>query len=432
MNTRYVQAHCACTSTGCGAASGGASSGGARAPTVRISGGASTPGLRVPGAASGGASTPGLRTPGLRDGHSRRLAGWDYSKGASFFITLTLEERRPLFGRIEGDKVALSPLGQEVLAALEAIPRFHPEIALFGHVVMPDHVHFNCHLSEGLKEPLKVLGRAISGFKAHTTRVVQAQCACTSTVGAASGGARAPTVRMSGGASTPSLRVAAPTSGGARAPTVRISGGASAPGLRVWRLGYHDHLCLSREFIAATERYIAYNPLKWALMHGSNSLRIVEPLFSTRLDPAQYWKGVGNTALLGMEEKLISLRVSMKVTDIAPVVERMEKAVDKGYTVISGFVSRGEQAVRDMLCRRRDAKLIRLRPSCIPNARFRPESAYVQAFAEGRCLELGRGNDEVEFGRAACLDVNREIIGIATAGQGLAVYFTKYGLTRLA
>ncbi len=425
MNTRVVQAQCACTSTSCGAASGGASSGGARAPTVR-----------VPAAASGGASAPGLRVAGLRDGHSRRLAGWDYSKGASFFITLTLEERRPLFGRIEGDKVALSPLGQEVLAALEAIPRFHPEITLFGHVVMPDHVHFNCHLAEGLNEPLKVLGRTISGFKAHTTRVVQAQCACTSTgYGAASGGA------SSGGASTLGLRIAAAASGGASTLGLRIaaaaSGGASTPGLRiaaarVWCLGYHDHLCLSREFIAATERYIAYNPLKWALMHGSNSLRIVEPLFSTRLDPAQYWKGVGNTALLGMEEKLVSLRVSMKVTDIAPVVERMEKAVDKGYTVISGFVSRGEQAVRDMLCRRRDAKLIRLRPSCIPNARFRPESAYVQAFAEGRCLELGRGNDEVEFGRAACLDVNREIIDIATAGQGLAVYFTKDGLTRLA
>jgi hypothetical protein len=230
----------------------------------------------------------------------------------------------------------------------------------------------------------------------------------------------------SGGASTLGLRIAAAASGGASTPGLRIAAA------RVWCLGYHDHLCLSREFIAATERYIAYNPLKWALMHGSNSLRIVEPLFSTRLDPAQYWKGVGNTALLGMEEKLVSLRVSMKVTDIAPVVERMEKAVDKGYTVISGFVSRGEQAVRDMLCRRRDAKLIRLRPSCIPNARFRPESAYVQAFAEGRCLELGRGNDEVEFGRAACLDVNREIIDIATAGQGLAVYFTKDGLTRLA
>ena len=55
----------------------------------------------------------------------------------------------------------------------------------------------------------------------------------------------------------------------------------------------------------------------------------------------------------------------------------------------------------------------------------------VQAFAEDRCLELGRGNEEIAFDRAACLDVNREIIEIATAGPGLAHYFTEHGLVRL-
>lgn len=55
----------------------------------------------------------------------------------------------------------------------------------------------------------------------------------------------------------------------------------------------------------------------------------------------------------------------------------------------------------------------------------------MQAFAEGRCLELGRGNDEVAFGRAACLDVNREIVKMATSGPGFALYFTERGLVRL-
>lgn len=43
------------------------------------------------------------------------------------------------------------------------------------------------------------------------------------------------------------------------------------------------------------------------------------------------------------------------------VVRRMERAVDKGYVVISGFISKGERAVRDMLCRRDDARFIRPR-----------------------------------------------------------------------
>ena len=345
-------------------------------------------------------------------GHFRRFKGWDYSNGASFFITLALEERRPLFGRVEGGAMHHSPLGEEVLAALEAIPRIHPEITLYGHVVMPDHVHFNCHLAAGLENPIKVLGRAISGFKAVTTRSPHAQCARGSTP-------------VSGQALREPEAEPSQSSPGAR------SGGARPPGVRIWRLGYHDHLCLSRAFIDSTERYIAYNPLKWELMHGAGSLRILEPLFSPRLDPADYWKGVGNPALLSAGSKLVSLRVSREVRDIASVVARMEKAADQGFTVVSGFVSPGEQAVRDALCRRPGARLVHVRASCIPNARFKPESAYVQPFAEGRCLEIGKGNEEIEFGRAACLDVNAEIAELAKAGPGYALYFKREGVVRL-
>ena len=139
-----------------------------------------------------------------------------------------------------------------------------------------------------------------------------------------------------------------------------------------------------------------------------------------------------NLALLGADMRLVSLRVSMKVVDVAPVVARMECAVDRGFVVVSGFVSKGERAVLDMLCRRGDARFIRVRTSCIPNKRYKPESAYVAPFAEMRFLDLGKGNDEIEFSRGACLDVNREIVAIATAAPGLAVYFTKDGLRKLA
>ena len=183
--------------------------------------------------------------------------------------------------------------------------------------------------------------------------------------------------------------------------------------------------------IDSTERYIAYNPMKWALMYGeSGALRVVEPLSSPRLDLGDYWKGVGNIALLSPDEKLVSLRVSREVATpaaIAAVVRRMESAVEKGYVIISGFISKGERAVRDMLVRRRDAKFIRILPSCIPNRRFKPESVYIEPFAENRYLEIARGNDETEFGRRACLDLNAEIIEIASSGEGLALYWKADG-----
>ena len=117
---------------------------------------------------------------------------------------------------------------------------------------------------------------------------------------------------------------------------------------------------------------------------------------------------------------------------MAKMLARIENAVSQGYIIISGFISKGEQTVRDMLCRRSDARFIRILPSCIPNRRFRPESRYVAPFAEGRYLEIAQGNDEVEFGRRACLDINAEIIEIAKAGEGLALYWKADGPHKLA
>ena len=48
----------------------------------------------------------------------RRFHGYDYSRGASIFVTFAVKGRLPLFGRVEGDKVVLSSAGK---AALEAI-----------------------------------------------------------------------------------------------------------------------------------------------------------------------------------------------------------------------------------------------------------------------------------------------------------------------
>ena len=354
----------------------------------------------------------------------RRFAGWDYAKGASLFITIATEPRRALFGNVQGGTVALSSLGVKVKEAIEAIPRLNPGILLFGHVVMPDHVHFNCALLPGLAEPLKVLGNAIRRFKNYTTKVAK--------LAALAGLAEHSSAIKSGEA------IKSGSSGFGR---VSRFDGQTGFG-QLWQQGYHDYILLSREMIDSTERYIAYNPIKWALMYGEeSSLHVIEPIFQPRLDAVNYWKGVGNLALLGSEEKIVSLRVSREVASpaaISQVVQRMELAVDKGYIIISGFISKGEQAVRDMLCRRSDARFIRILPSCIPNKRFRPESRYITPFAEGRYLEIAQGNDEVEFGRRACLDINAEIIEIATAGEGLALYWKAdgphilAGLARLA
>ncbi len=344
----------------------------------------------------------------------RRFAGWDYTKGASLFITIAIEPRRLIFGRIVNGKMSLSPLGEKVKEAIEVMPQLNSGLKIFGHVVMPDHIHFNCALMPGLHEPLKVLGNAVRRMKNYTTKL--ARLAEHSSAIAAGRGAEGTAIAAAGRGGD-----------GRYSNDGRIAFGKST----IWQQGYHDYILVSREMIDSTERYIAYNPKKWELMYGVGSgLRIMEPLCSPRLCIGDYWKGVGNLTLLGEDAKMVSLRVSREVTSpaaIANLVRRLEAAVDKGYIVISGFISKGEKAVRNMLCRRTDARFVRVLPSCIPNRRFKPDSIYVEPFAEGRYLELGRGNDEIAFGRGACLDVNAEIIEIATAGEGLSLYWKADG-----
>lgn len=345
----------------------------------------------------------------------RRFKGWDYAKGASLFITIATAPRRPLFGTITGGRMVRSPLGEKVAEALEAMPRLNPGIRLFGRVVMPDHVHFNCALAPGLDAPLKVLGGAIRRFKNYTTQLAKRSLELAEH-------------------SSELAEHSSAIKSGATEPAVqnRFDGQTVFGQSTLWQQGCHDYLLLSRAMIEATERYIAYNPLKWELMYGAGgALRVVEPLSSPRLDLGDYWKGVGNLSLLDGSLPMVSLRVSREVAApeaITRVVARMEGAVEKGYVIISGFISKGEQAVRDRLVARKDAKFIRLLPSCIPNRRFRPESVYLAPFAEDRYLEIARGNDETEFGRRACLDLNDEIIKIATAGEGLALYWKADGV----
>ena len=358
----------------------------------------------------------------------RRYVGWDYSKGASLFVTMATSPRRALFGEISGGKVRLSRLGDIVKGAIEAMPELNRGLSIYGRVVMPDHIHFNCCLAPGLREPLKLFGGAIRRFKNFTTK----QAKVMGLVAERSSAVRAEVAYPDG--RTLGALQASPD--GRTAGALQASpDGRTAFGHLLWQQGCHDYLLVSRAMIDSTERYIAYNPKKWELMHGSAALHVIEPLFSPRLDAGDYWKGVGNASLLSPEERLVSLRVSREVVsprELARLLAKMESAAEKGWVIVSGFISKGEQAVRDMLCRKKGAKFIRVRASCIPNASFRPESCYVDAFAENRYLEIGKGNEEVDFGRGACLDLNAEIIEIATSCSGMALYWKASGPQVLA
>ena len=336
----------------------------------------------------------------------RRFHGYDYSRGASLFITMVTEPRASLFGRVRNAQVERSALGAQVFQALEAIPDFNPGFKLFEHELMPDHLHCNLHLPPFTRGGARDSGQGApggggardsgQGAREETAELEVANRAQLQRLGAAIRKFKTFTTTLA-----------------------RKSLGLST----IWQQGYHDRICVSRRFIDAVTRYIKYNALKYELMYNQPEfMRIREPLDFPRLDAEDFWKGMGNVALLDERNKVLSLRVARKTRDIGKVVARMEDAVRAGYTILSGFISPGEVAVRDMLLKNQNAKFIHVLPSCMKNG-HRPDSRYLKPLQEGRFLELAEGNDESEFGRSACLQLNEEIVKIACAGEGLGVYW---------
>ena len=303
--------------------------------------------------------------------HFRRFHGYDYSRGASLFITVVTSPRHPWFGRVKNARVELSDLGRVVEESIGFTLSRIKGLRLQRYVVMPDHIHVRVYLSPGLADPLKVLGSFANRLKSWTTRVFH---------------------------QTQPLDVT------------------------LWQQGYHDLICMDERMINAVDRYIDYNPLKYELRYGKKAaLKLHEPLESFRLTGGEFWRGVGAIELLNEEQEMIALRVSRRTSDarIAEAVQRIKARADE-FIIISGFISPGERAIFDALASNPKGRMIKGLPYAMAHD-YMPPSSLLPLINEGRLAIIARGNSPDELSRQACLDLNAAIIPIAEKA-GRAVY----------
>ena len=70
---------------------------------------------------------------------SRRLSGYDYSLSGAYFVTLCLQDRRELFGKVEGGTLCPNAAGLMVSRWWEKLESKFPLAQTDEHVVMPNH-----------------------------------------------------------------------------------------------------------------------------------------------------------------------------------------------------------------------------------------------------------------------------------------------------
>ncbi len=112
----------------------------------------------------------------------RRDCHHDYRERRMYMITLEVERRRPLFGRVVGNayaeqgsrdepRIELTELGKAVQSEWMSIHGFYPQIEVMAVQMMPDHMHGILFVTDTL--PVH-LGQVISGFKAGCRKAQRA------------------------------------------------------------------------------------------------------------------------------------------------------------------------------------------------------------------------------------------------------------------
>lgn len=70
-----------------------------------------------------------------------RMRNYNYSNPGSYFITICVKYRRPVFGKIRDGKMILNDLGEIAKECWENITKHFIEAEIDEFIIMPEHLH---------------------------------------------------------------------------------------------------------------------------------------------------------------------------------------------------------------------------------------------------------------------------------------------------
>lgn len=104
---------------------------------------------------------------------STAIPHYDYSQPGAYFITLCVEKRRPILGKIDSSpQVVLSSIGKIVSDVWYSLPQRFPCLDAISQsifVVVPDHIHGILQITAGGASPSPTLHQMLGSFKSITT-----------------------------------------------------------------------------------------------------------------------------------------------------------------------------------------------------------------------------------------------------------------------
>ncbi len=197
--------------------------------------------------------------------NSIRLAGYDYAQEGLYFLTLCVQDRVHLFGRVREGKMILNPFGEIAYDEWANTPSIRDNISLGAFIIMPNHMHGIIQIKFQKKEKSEnerqfksqsqSIGAIIRGFKgAATKRIKELIINSSGSTGVLQYAPTAPT------ASDPENRKdqEATTE---KIPSEIIKNLDLSKSL--WQRSYYDHIIRNQQGYENIHHYIINNPEKW-------------------------------------------------------------------------------------------------------------------------------------------------------------------------
>lgn len=340
----------------------------------------------------------GEKVPSMK----RRCQEHDYTDRCIYMITMAVEGRRPLLGRLVGNvnaaagspeavRVELTALGEAVSRNWNEIAIRHPEIELMAFQVMPDHIHGILFVHEKLKQPV---GNIILGFKQGCNKDykrlmgVQSVAVIQQPTGPEAMGK--PTGQLSAGPS-------------AAHRTGKIGEGREQGML--FEKGFHDRILLRERQLKRMIDYVHDNPRRLAMKRANPEFLSVKQ--GVRYGTQEY-TAYGNQALLSAAVKL-RVRCSRSIAPelLAREQERFLQAAKEGAVLVSPCISPGEKQIMRAAFTKGLRMIVLLENGMTLYSK--PSGERFMACAEGRLLLLAPWEHHQErrtISRAQCEALN--------------------------
>ena len=269
-------------------------------------------------------------------------AKWmDYRSPSIMMVTIVTTKRLPLLGKLQGENIILTELGQKVAEEIKRIPTYNgaESIEIYSYVIMPDHVHILLHIHEHLP---RHVGYYIRWFKKQCTYI--------------------------------GLALAV--------PSARNHSPLFAP-------DYHDRLLKGKDQLSHLVRYIQDNPRRLALKRANKDLFRIR---QNQLIGTIQCTVLGNIFLIEHPLRQVlqcSRRLTQEQIDNLKA-DCLREAAD-GTIYVTAAISEGEKQIARAL-REAGFPLIILLEKGFPApddphySYFKPQGVYFEACAAGKLL----------------------------------------------